>query len=202
MSPARPSRNSCRKDTNQIQVTPFLNLVYLSSRNMNNHKGSRTWMKTRSLDPAFSLLIGCEKVLFNRSGHVDHSRIQRLFNKARQPWRPACLLFYIITIIHNLVSICYLGLCVSPCACVSVFLHSRTRMPMCVFIWELGLGSAWWTCSLRKWFETAGSIALLLSPSTHHLLLSGLSTYVLPLRVWWLHVERAHERMEGGAWLN
>lgn len=36
-----------------------------------------------------------------------HTHTEHLLNKARQPWRPACLVFYIIIVIHNLVPICY-----------------------------------------------------------------------------------------------
>jgi len=47
---------------------------------------------------------------------------QHLLNKASQPWRPACLVFYII-IIHNLVHICYswvYNVCECVCVCVCV----------------------------------------------------------------------------------
>lgn len=124
-------------------MTPFLNLVHLSSRNMNNHKGRRTSMKTHSLDPAFLLLIGCNKVLFSRLWHVDHSRVQRLFNKAMETSMPGLLHHHhhhTQSGLHLLAGTVCKPVCV--CVCVILFCCSQEHVCPCVCLfvsWNLAL---------------------------------------------------------------
>lgn len=84
-------------------------------------------------------------ITFEPDTHTNtHTSTQRLFNKACQPWRPACLVFYIIiiNIIHNLVSICYSCDCVCEPACVFLFSCSREHVWACVCLfvsWNLAV---------------------------------------------------------------
>lgn len=146
MSSVRPSWNTCTKHTNQIQMTLFLNLVYSSSRNMNNRKERRTSVKTHSHSLFWLAAIKC--CLIDRGtwiavefnvystklvSHGDqHAWSFTSSSSSYAIWSP-------------FVSWDCLSLCV--CVCVSVFLQSRTRMPMCVCLfvsWNLALlGVAW-----------------------------------------------------------
>lgn len=89
-------------------------------------------------------------ITFEPYTHTNtHTSSQRLFNKASPPWRPACLVFYIIiiNIIHNLVSICYscecVCVCVSPRVCFCFPAAASTYGHACVYLW-----AGTWLCSV------------------------------------------------------
>lgn len=111
---------------------------------------ARDWLQGHMMNAT-----GNQRWLRNSSWHVDqgltwdahthtHTRSQSLFNKARQPWRPACLVLYIIVIVHNLVSICYSwdcreSMCVCLRACEIMHVHVCVR-----YVCVLWLGSTRW----------------------------------------------------------